>query len=57
MPLAAIVLESGTDGIVQAFAQIGGKPLGSRLVASEAGDSGGHGRIFGSLVKPLAMAM
>ncbi len=43
LPLAAVALESGADGVVGAenLAEISGQPPGGRLVAGEAGDGGG----------------
>ncbi len=44
LPLAAVALEGGADGVVGAedLAEIAGEPAGGRLVAGEAGDGGGR---------------
>ncbi len=57
LPPAAVALEGGADGVVQALAEIGGEPPGGRLIAGQAGDGGSHGRNLQRLVKRLAMAM
>ena len=45
LPLAAVALEGGADGVIgiEALAQRAGKLARGRLVTDKAGDGGGHG--------------
>ena len=61
LPLPAVVLERGADGIVavESFAEMCRQPPGGRLVAGQAGNGGGCSWrvVYTGCVKPLAMAI